>query len=61
MTRRCVICGASLPEKSRSDRRTCSARCRVTLSRRLRQQPGGRNRREGAEDEGGGDDAGGDG
>ncbi len=35
MNRRCVVCGASLPEKSRSDRRTCSARCRVALSRRL--------------------------
>jgi hypothetical protein len=35
MTRRCVVCGESLPEKSRSDRRTCSARCRVALSRRL--------------------------
>lgn len=35
MNRRCVICGASLPEKSRSDRRTCSAKCRVALSRRL--------------------------
>lgn len=36
MTRRCVICGRSLPERSRSDRRTCSARCRVALSRQLR-------------------------
>ncbi len=33
--KRCVVCGASLREKSRSDRRTCSARCRVALSRRL--------------------------
>jgi len=34
--KRCVICGASLGE-CRSDRRTCSAKCRVALSRRLRQ------------------------
>lgn len=34
--RRCVVCGRSLPENSRSDRRTCSAKCRVALSRRLR-------------------------
>jgi hypothetical protein len=33
---RCVVCGAALPPRSRSDRRTCSARCRVALSRRLR-------------------------
>jgi predicted nucleic acid-binding Zn ribbon protein len=33
--KRCVICARPLPEKSRSDRRTCSARCRVALSRRL--------------------------
>jgi hypothetical protein len=35
---RCVNCGIDLG-RSRSDRRTCSARCRVALSRRL--QPGG--------------------
>jgi hypothetical protein len=35
---RCVNCGIDLG-RSRSDRRTCSARCRVALSRRLR--PGG--------------------
>lgn len=32
---RCVICGDTLPPASRADRRTCSARCRMTLSRRL--------------------------
>ena len=32
--KRCVICGVDLG-KSRSDRRTCSARCRMVLSRRL--------------------------
>jgi predicted nucleic acid-binding Zn ribbon protein len=31
---RCVNCGTDLGE-SRSDRRTCSPRCRVALSRRL--------------------------
>lgn len=32
---RCVNCGTSLPRSSRADRRTCSARCRMALSRRL--------------------------
>lgn len=62
MSRPCVICGVSLPERSRSDRRTCSARCRVALSRRLRpRNPGSggdRGDEEDAEDhpgEGGGE------
>jgi hypothetical protein len=46
--KRCVVCGDWLDARSRSDRRTCSARCRVALSRRLGQQPGGRNGRKGA-------------
>jgi hypothetical protein len=33
--RRCVNCGKDLPGGSRTDRRTCSPRCRVALSRRL--------------------------
>jgi hypothetical protein len=34
--KRCVICGDRLDARSRSDRRTCSAKCRVALSRRLK-------------------------
>ncbi len=33
---RCMECGVELP-KSRSDRRTCSPRCRMALSRRLKE------------------------
>lgn len=36
---RCVVCGTELPKGSRADRRTCSARCRVALSRRLTHTP----------------------
>jgi hypothetical protein len=35
--RRCVECGT--PITGRSDRRTCSAKCRVALSRRLGVKP----------------------
>ena len=37
--KRCVICGDWLDARSRSDRRTCSAKCRVALSRRLKPKP----------------------
>jgi predicted nucleic acid-binding Zn ribbon protein len=37
---RCVECGNPLPPGSRSDRRTCSTRCRIAMSRRLRQGDG---------------------
>lgn len=33
MTRQCQWCGSELPSRARSDRRTCSTRCRMALSR----------------------------